>query len=57
MLLQLKSKPTPDTNVEDCDKDVREDEDEKQCKVVGWKGGVGSEQEERAMVYMTVVQW
>ena len=29
MLLQLKSKPTPDTNVEDCDKDVREDEDEK----------------------------
>lgn len=27
MLLQLKSKPTPDTNVEDCDRDVREDEE------------------------------
>lgn len=32
MLLQLKSKSTPDTSVEDCDRDVREDDEREKVR-------------------------
>lgn len=50
MLLQLKSKPSPDTNVEDCDRDVREDEERQKTRRSSKKWW-----DEKATVYITVV--